>query len=148
MSKRIGLILFLLLAAVFLVLNRAAYQGYFADDDINTLAWTRWGSASEYLKGVLTPIDSQSYRAVGFYYFHVAGPAFGLDFPKYVASIHAIHLLDLWLLWLVMRRIGSPPLAAAAERLVGLIGDELATGACPPSLAAASTSSISGSSWP
>jgi hypothetical protein len=32
----------------------------------------------------------------------------------------------------------SAPLAAAAERLVGLIGDELATGACPPSLAAAS----------
>ena len=32
----------------------------------------------------------------------------------------------------------SAPLVAAAERLVGLIGDELATGACPPSLAAAS----------
>jgi hypothetical protein len=32
----------------------------------------------------------------------------------------------------------SAPLAAAAERLVGLIGDELTTGACPPSLAAAS----------
>ena len=32
----------------------------------------------------------------------------------------------------------SEPVAAAAERLVGLIGDELATGACPPSLAAAS----------
>ncbi len=32
----------------------------------------------------------------------------------------------------------SEPVAAAAERLVGLIGDELRTGACPPSLAAAS----------
>ena len=114
MSKRTGLILFLLLAAVFLVLNRAAYRGYFEDDDINTMAWTRWSPAFEYLKGVLTPIDSQSYRAVGFYYFHVAGRAFGLDFPKYVAVIHAIHLLNLWLLWLLMRRMGSPPLAAAA----------------------------------
>ena len=32
----------------------------------------------------------------------------------------------------------SAPVAAAAERLVGLIGDELRTGVCPPSLAAAS----------
>jgi hypothetical protein len=111
---RTGLILFLLLAAVFLVLNRAAYRGYFADDDINSMAWTRWSSSYEYLKGALTPIYSQSYRAVGFYFFHVAERAFGLDFPKYVAVIHAIHLLNLWLLWLLMRRMGSPPLAAAA----------------------------------
>jgi hydrogenase maturation protease len=32
----------------------------------------------------------------------------------------------------------SAPVAAAAERLVGLIGEELRTGACPSSLAAAS----------
>ena len=111
MSKRAGLILFFLLAAVFLVLNRAAYRGYFQDDDINSMAWTRWNPAFKYLKGALTPIYSHSYRAVGFYYFHVTGRAFGLDFPKYVAVIHAIHLLNLRLL---MRRMGSPPLAAAA----------------------------------
>jgi hypothetical protein len=114
MSKRTGLILFLLLAAVFLVLNRAAYRGYFQDDDINAMAWTRWNPALEYLKGALTPVYSHSYRAVGFYYYHLTGRAFGLDFPKYVAVIQAIHLLNLWLLWLLMRRMGSPPLAAAA----------------------------------
>lgn len=114
MSKRTGLILFLLLAAVFLFLNRAAYSGYFQDDDINSMAWTRWSPDFEYLKGTLTPLYSQSFRAVGFYYFHLADRAFGLDFPKYVAVIHAIHLLNVWLLWLLMRRVGSPPLAAAA----------------------------------
>ncbi len=108
------MLLFSLLAAVFLVLNRAAYQGYFQDDDINSIAWTRWNPAFEYLKGVLTPIFSHSYRAVGFYYFHALGRAFGMDFPMYVAALHAIHLLNLWLLWLLMRRMGSPPLAAAA----------------------------------
>src|ERR1035438_10407808 len=114
MSKRTGLVLFLLLAAVFLVLNRAAYRGYFTDDDINSIAWTRWSPSYEYLKGALTPIYAQTYRAVGFYFYHVTGPAFGLSFWKYVAVIHALHLLTLWLLWLVMRRMGSPPLAAAA----------------------------------
>src|SRR6266446_5840002 len=98
MSKRTGLILFLLLAAVFLVLNRDAYQGYFQDDDISSMAWTRWGPASEYLKGAITPVSSHSFRAVGFYYYHAAEHAFGLDFPKYVAVIHAIHLLNVWIL--------------------------------------------------
>jgi hypothetical protein len=114
MSKRTGLILFLLLATLFLVLNRAAYRGYFQDDDINSMAWTRWGSTYEYLKGTLTPVYADSYRAVGFYYFHAAERAFGLDFPKYVAVIHAIHLLTVWFLWLLMRRVGFSPVAAGA----------------------------------
>lgn len=114
MSKKTGLALFLALAAVFLVLNRAAYQGYFTDDEINTMAWTRWGPALEYLKGTLTPVQRDNFRSVGFYYFRVAEHAFGLSFPKYVAVIHAIHLLNVWLLWLLMRRLGLPPFAAAA----------------------------------
>ncbi len=114
MSKRTGLILFLLLAGVFLVLNRAAYKGYFQDDEIDAMAWTRWGPASAFFKGVLTPIHANNFRAVGFFYFRVAERAFGLDFPKYVAVVHAIHLLNVWVLWLLMRRLGSPVLPAAA----------------------------------
>jgi len=114
LSKRNGAILFLLLAAVFLVLNRAAYRGYFQDDEINSMAWTRWGTTWEYFKGTVSPVFENSYRAVGFYYFHAAERAFGLDFPKYVAVIQALHLLTVWLLWLLMRRLGSPVLAAAA----------------------------------
>ena len=114
MSKRTGFILFFLLTAAFLVLNRAAYRGYFQDDEIGSLAWTRWGATSAYLQGTLTPIYANSFRAVGFYYFHVSEHAFGLDFPKYVAVIHAFHLLTVFLLWLVMRRLGAPLVAAGA----------------------------------
>jgi hypothetical protein len=114
MSKRTGLILFLALALAFLALNRAAYQGYFTDDEIDAMAWTRWGSTPAYIKGLLTPLQQDSFRAVGFYYFHVAEHAFGSSFPKYVAVIHAIHLLNVWILWLLMRRLGAPPLAAGA----------------------------------
>jgi hypothetical protein len=114
MSKRTGLILFLALAAVFLVLNRAAYQGYFTDDEIDAMAWTRWGPTSAYIKGLLTPLQKDNFRAVGFYYFHVAEHAFGPSFPKYVAVIHAIHLFNVWILWLLMRRLGAPPIAAGA----------------------------------
>jgi hypothetical protein len=40
--------------------------------------------------------------------------AAGLDFPVYVAVLHALHLLNVWLLWWIVRRLGAPPLAAAA----------------------------------
>jgi hypothetical protein len=114
MSKRTGLILFWLLAAVFLVLNRAAYQGYFQDDEMVNIAWTRWGPGSAYLAAALTPVYDGSFRAVGFFYFRVAEHTFGLDFPKYVAVIHALHLLNVWVLWLLMRRLGATVLAAGA----------------------------------
>jgi len=110
--RRTGWILFLLLAAVFLILNRQAYQGYFQDDEINSMAWTRWGPGIDFLKGTITPIYNASFRAVGFYYFRLLEELCGLNFPPYVAVIHAIHLLNVWLLWLLLRRLGAPTLPA------------------------------------
>ena len=112
MSKRNGWILFLLLAAVFLLVNSQAYRGYFQDDEIASMAWTRWNPTTEFLKGALTPVYKSYFRAIGFTYFHLTERFFGLDFPKYVAVLHAIHLFNVWLLWLFIRRLGSPPWAA------------------------------------
>ena len=112
MSKRTGWALFLLLAAVILILNRDAYRGYFQDDEINAMSWTRFGPATEFLKGALQPVYKNCFRAVGFYFFHVTEGLFGLNFPKYVAVIQALHLLNLWMLWLLIRRLGAPVLAA------------------------------------
>jgi hypothetical protein len=41
----------------------------------------------------------------------------GLDFPVYVAVLHAFHLLNVWLLWLLARRLGATTFAAAAACL-------------------------------
>ncbi|MBZ5728779.1 MAG: hypothetical protein LAP87_27840 [Acidobacteriia bacterium] len=115
MSKRSGVALFLLLAALFLVVNRGAYKGYFQDDEVDNLSWAPNGPASAYLKGVLSPrFEPNNFRPVGHFYFHEAGLRFGLDFPKYVLAIHLFHLLNVWLVWLLARRLGAPPLAAAA----------------------------------
>jgi hypothetical protein len=38
--------------------------------------------------------------------------SFGLDFPKYLIPLHALHLLNIWLLWLLMRKLGVDPWAA------------------------------------
>ena len=112
MSKRTGVVLFLLLAAVFLFLNRAAYHGFFQDDDFESLSWVRWGPATEYLRSTLSPI--YEFRSVGFFYYHAAEQVFGTDYSKYVAVIHTFHLLNIWILWLLVRRLGASPVAAGA----------------------------------
>ena len=115
MSKRSGLILFAALAALFLAANQGAYRGYFQDDDFDSLAWTPYGSAGDYLKGVLTPkFFPNNFRPVGHFYYHEAEYLFGLDFPKWVAVLHGFHLLNVWLVWLLARRLGANAFSAAA----------------------------------
>jgi hypothetical protein len=118
MSKRAGLLLFVAFAALFLTVNRDAYRGYFQDDEIANLSWTPNLTPLEFLQGVATPrFQPNNFRPVGHYYFHAVEEIAGLDFPVYVAVLHAFHLLNVWLLWLVMRRLGAAPFAAAAACL-------------------------------
>src|SRR5947207_15541164 len=106
MSKRAGVLLAVVLAGLFLAANREAYLSYFQDDEIANLSWTGYAPATEYLRDTLTPKFFQNnFRPVGYFYFHAAGNAFGLDFPKYVAGIHAIHLFNAWLVWFLARRL-------------------------------------------
>ena len=87
MSKRSGVILLVLFAVLFLVVNRGAYRGYFHDDEFDTLGWARYGDSTDYLKGALTPrFQENNFRPVGHFYFHAAEHFFGLDFPKYLVK--------------------------------------------------------------
>jgi hypothetical protein len=106
---------FLLMAALFLAMNRGAYRGYFQDDEIDNLSWAPHVPVTDFLRGVVTPrFFVNNFRPVGHFYFHAAEEFFGLEFPGYVAVIHAIHLLNAWLLWLLTRRLGAAPLPAGA----------------------------------
>ena len=109
MSKRAGLLLFAAFAALFLTVNRDAYRGYFQDDEIDNLSWTPYLGPLDFLKGAVTPqFQANNFRPVGHYYFHAVEEIAGLDFPVYVAVLQAFHLLNVWLLWLVARRLGRP----------------------------------------
>ncbi|MBZ5591008.1 MAG: hypothetical protein LAP39_02145 [Acidobacteriia bacterium] len=115
MSKRAGWALTIAALAIFLLLNRAAYKGFFQDDDLDTLGWARGVSASEFLEYLATPrLSPANFRPVGAFYYHALENAFGLDFPKYVAVLHALHFLNIWLVWLLIRKLGIGPLGAAA----------------------------------
>ena len=118
MSKRDGLILFLAFAVLFLLLNAGAYRGYFQDDEIDNLSWTPYLGPADFLKGAVTPLfQANNFRPVGHYYFHALEEVAGLSFPPYVAVLHALHLLNVWLLWLVIRRLGAAAFVAATACL-------------------------------
>lgn len=115
MSLRRGIVLFALFAATFLLANRAAYRGWFQDDSVDNLSWTPWLSPYDYLKGAVTPLyQPNNFRPAGHFYFYAMEGIAGLNFPAYVAVLQGIHLLNVWLLWLIVRRLGASPLAAAA----------------------------------
>jgi hypothetical protein len=113
MNKRAGALCMLALTALFLLLNRSAYKGYFQDDELDNLSWAPRTPAGTYLQGVLTPrFLPDNFRPVGHFYFFATGRLFDLDFPKYVAVLQFFHLLNVGLLWMLARRLGAPPVPA------------------------------------
>ena len=54
---------------------------------------------------------------MGHLYFRIMSRAFGLDFRHYLLPLHLIHLLNVWLLWMVLRSLGASPFAAGAGAL-------------------------------
>src|SRR5262249_16940144 len=118
MTKRAGAALFLATAALFLIANRAAYKGYFQDDEIDNISWTRILPMSSYVRGAITPqYFPNNFRPAGHFYFREMSLLFGLDFPKYLPLLHFAHLLNLWLVWKIARQLGIGPLAASLGTL-------------------------------
>jgi hypothetical protein len=111
--------LWLAMACLFLVANRGAYKGYFSDDDLDNLVQTRGASPAVFAQELVSPKFSPvNFRAAGHFFYKVMGSAAGLNFPAYIAVLHALHLLNGWLVWLVLRRLGAPGLGAMAGTLL------------------------------
>ena len=105
---------FLLLASLFLLANRGAYQGFFQGDELDSLGWAPLVPAADFAKVFLRPlVDTGNFRPVGHLYFRLMNQAFGLHFPPYLVPIHLLHLLNVWLLWTLLRRLGASRFAAA-----------------------------------
>jgi hypothetical protein len=115
MWKRFRWVWLLAFILLFLTVNRAAFKGYFQADELQNLSWTPQFPLKAFVRGVLTPrFSAHNFRPVGHLYFSLAGRAFGLDFPKYLWTLDALHFLNVWLLWMVMRRLGIRAASAIA----------------------------------
>lgn len=105
----------LILALLFLIANRGAYQGYFSDDDLNNIGWTRVLPASTMAEGLLLPrYYLQHFRPVGHGTFALLANTAGLDFRWYVALLHVLHFATCLALWRLLLRLDLPPAAAAS----------------------------------
>jgi hypothetical protein len=93
-------------AAAFLALNYRAYDGFFQDDELDTLSWAPSRPIAEFASAFLKPaFDRDNFRPVGHLYYMIMGREFGLDFPPYITPLFGIHLLNGALIFLLCRRL-------------------------------------------
>lgn len=119
MNSRRGFLLAALLALLFLLANRAAYKGYFSADDLDNILQTRGADLTVFASGLASPkLSIWNFRPVGHFYYKLLGATAGLRFPMYVGVLHLLHLVNVLLLWRVVRRLGAGELAAGAGAAV------------------------------
>ena len=88
------------------MLNHRAYDGFFQDDDLNTLIWAPSLSLREYLVAFAKPaFDTANFRPSAHIYYTLMGRAFGMDYPPWVTPVFAIHLANALLLYFLMRKL-------------------------------------------
>ena len=99
----------------FIALNYRAYDGFFQDDELDNLAWGPAVPLKDFGLALLKPtFDVSNFRPAGHLYFHLMGQVFGMDFPPYMTPIFLLHLLNVLLLFLLLRRLQIPVWSALA----------------------------------
>ncbi len=107
--------LILSLIGLFLLANRAAYDGYFSDDDFENLVNNRFAAFDIFWRGLLSfQYDFYNFRPLGHVFFRWMGQWWGLQFTPYVILIQLFHLLNVFLVYRVARSVLDAKAAAVA----------------------------------
>ncbi len=118
MPKPLGAALFGLAIVLFLIANRGAYEGYFHGDELDNIFWTRHVQLPDYARAFVTPrYFLYNFRPAGHLWWNLMARHAQLDFRWYVAVIHALHLMNVLLVWFLLRRLGLGLVASAAGSL-------------------------------
>lgn len=105
-KKLLPVAAFAVVALLFEIANRGAYKGFFADDSLDNLAFTRALSYGQIARGLVVPeFYANNFRPVGHLFFKIMGAAAGLRFPAYVAALHFLHLTAACLLFVLLLRV-------------------------------------------
>ncbi len=117
-DKRLAVALFVLLAVAFYVANHGAFRGYFQDDDLDNLSFTRELGLSQFFTPLVWPrVFENNFRPVGHLFYYVMARTAGLNYWAYIAFLQCVHLLNAALLCLLLRRLGLSFLASCAGTL-------------------------------
>lgn len=110
--------LFLVVVLLFLVANRGAYKGYFSDDDLDNLGNAQVAQFRYYVVNLLTPrLNYYNFRPTGHFVYYAMERLAGLNFPRYITLIQTMHLLNVLLVWVLLRRLGATTVAACGGTL-------------------------------
>jgi len=91
---------------VFIALNYRAYDGFFQDDELDSLSWAPRLGVGDFARGFFDPLFSaNNFRPVGHFYFAVMGRMFGENFPPWMTPIFALHLINGALIFALVRRL-------------------------------------------
>jgi hypothetical protein len=108
----------ILCAAVVILGNLQAWQGYFQGDDLDTLGWTRFTPFTQYLKWTLLPLYMpEHFRPVGHFLYWLLQRTVGLNFVWYLGLLQALHLINVYLVWRLLRVLNCALLAAGLGAL-------------------------------
>lgn len=118
MKFRFGAAAFLVLALLFLIANRASYKSWFNDDDLDNIVWTYHAQPKVFITGLVDPLFAEfNFRPVGHLYYHLLSRTVGVNFRWYMVLLHLFHLLNVWMVWKLVRRLDAPLPAAIAGTL-------------------------------
>jgi hypothetical protein len=108
----------LCVGTLFFIVNRPAYKGYFTDDDLDNIKNAIGIDWRDISRTLLVPsVVPKSYRATAYSYYLALTQLAGMRFPPYIAGIHAIHLLNVLLVWMLARALGAEYIGAGAAAL-------------------------------
>jgi hypothetical protein len=117
-ARRWTVLFFVALAVFFFIANRGAYKGYFQDDDLDNLAFTRELPLSSFVVPLIYPrVYPNNFRPVGHLFYRWMGQTAGLHYTPYIAYLHLLHFANIFLLWLILKRLGLNDLAAGTGAL-------------------------------
>jgi hypothetical protein len=101
--------------ALFLITNRAAFEGYFSDDDLDNLSWATVAGLDSFVEELVSPVFSKTNtRPTGALFYRISGLSFGLQFERYIPPLFALHLLNCALIFWLLKRKGAIETDAAA----------------------------------
>jgi hypothetical protein len=92
--------------AIAMLANLHAWQGYFHGDDLDTLSWTKSLPLTEYLRWLALPLYMPShFRPAGHLIYWVVNRLAGLNFLGYLGVLQSLHLLNILLVWTLLRTL-------------------------------------------
>ena len=113
--RRLGIAIAGLLIGLFLIANRGAYGGYFSGDDLDNIGWTPSAPLSTFALGIVSPqYYPQHFRPMGHLTFYLLATTARLRYKPYIGAVHLLHLVNAFLVWLLLRRLAFSDRASLA----------------------------------